>query len=138
MGHPCCPFDPSGCSSILGGLLQFPPQPTWAQPTPSFFVLRFPCLFKWSFWTGPKTTLYFPFSRKVQRIHPHITCHSKFWKCKPMQKQQHSPGSTIETVSGPLLAVCISSAGVRLQAHQSFTVGKNPSSFLNGPSGVSS
>ena len=53
-----------------------------------------------------------------------------------MQKQQHAPGSTTE--SEPLLALCISRAGVRLQVYHFLESGINTSSFLNAPSAVSS
>lgn len=55
---------------------------------------------------------------------------------RPVQKQQHAPGSTTE--SEPLLALCISRAGVRLQVYHFLALGINTSSFLNAPSGGSS
>ena len=53
-----------------------------------------------------------------------------------MQKQQHAPGSTTE--SEPLLLLCISRLGVRLQVYHFLALGIKTSSFLNAPSGVSS
>lgn len=55
---------------------------------------------------------------------------------RPMQKQQHAPGSTTE--SEPLLALCISRPGIRLQVYHFLALGIKTSSFLNAPSGVSS
>lgn len=118
-----------------GSLLQLHLQSTWH--TPSFFVLRSPCLFKSFCWTGPKTTHASFSPGKACRIYSHIRCHGKLWKSRPMHKQQHLSRSTIKTVSELLLAFYISRAGVRLQAYHSLAVRFNTSSVPKGPNGVS-
>lgn len=73
----------------------------------------------------------------MQRIHSCMAYHGKFWEHRPMQKQQHSPGSTPETVNESLFALRISRAGVRFQVHHFLALGINTSGFPNAPSGIS-